>query len=61
MESFFSTLKRERVHRHRYWSREEATAEIGEYIDAFYNLRRRHSELGGIQNRPNSLLGEMRR
>ena len=48
MESFFSTLKRERVYRRKYWTREEATADIGDYIEAFYNLRRRHSELGGI-------------
>jgi len=48
MESFFSTLKRERVHRRRYWSRDEATEDIADYIEGFYNLRRRHSELGGI-------------
>jgi transposase InsO family protein len=48
MESFFSTLKRERVYRRRYWSRDEATADIADYIDGFYNLRRRHSELGGV-------------
>ncbi len=48
MESFFSSLKRERVHRRKYWSRQEATADIGDYIDRFYNERRRHSHLGGI-------------
>jgi len=48
MESFFSTLKRERVHRRRYWSREEAREDLGDYIDGFYNLTRRHSELGGV-------------
>jgi transposase InsO family protein len=48
MESFFSTLKRERVHRRRYWTRDEATDDLGDYIDGFYNLTRRHSELGGV-------------
>lgn len=48
MESFFSALKRERVHRRRYWTRDEATDNLGDYIDGFYNLTRRHSELGGI-------------
>ena len=48
MESFFSTLKRERVHRRRYWTRDEATEDLGNYIDGFYNLTRRHSELGGV-------------
>lgn len=48
MESFFSTLKRERVHRRRYWTRAEATDDLGDYIDGFYNLTRRHSELGGV-------------
>ena len=48
MESFFSSLKRERVHRRKYWSREEATADIADYIDRFYNPTRRHSSLGGV-------------
>lgn len=48
MESFFSSLKRERVHRRKYWSRQEATADIADYIDRFYNPTRRHSHLGGI-------------
>jgi len=48
MESFFSTLKRERVHRRKYWSRSEATRDLEDYIENFYNLKRRHSELGDI-------------
>ena len=48
MESFFSTLKRERVHRRKYWSRAEATRDLDDYIENFYNLRRRHSELGDV-------------
>jgi len=47
MESFFSTLKRERVHRRRYWSRQEATEDLSNYLDR-YNHVRRHSQLGGI-------------
>jgi transposase InsO family protein len=48
MESFFSTLKRERIHRRRYWTRDEATADLADYIDRFYNRTRRHSKLGDL-------------
>jgi putative transposase len=48
MESFFSTLKIERVNRTRYRSREQAKADIFDYIERFYNPRRRHSTLGQI-------------
>lgn len=48
MESFFSTLKRERIHRRKYWSRQEAAGDIGDYIERFYNRQRRHSQLGGL-------------
>jgi putative transposase len=48
MESFFSTLKRERVHRRRYWTREEASQDLGDYIDVFYNRHRRHSQIGDL-------------
>jgi putative transposase len=48
MESFFSTLKTERVHRRHYRTRDEARADIFDYIERFYNLRRRHSTLGQI-------------
>lgn len=47
MESFFSLLKRERVYRRRYWSRQEAVEDIGDYIH-FYNRSRRHSHIGDI-------------
>ena len=46
-ESFFSSLKRERVERRRYWTREEGIEDIHDYID-FYNGRRRHSFLEGL-------------
>lgn len=46
MESFIKTLKVEFVYRHRFETREEAIAAVGEYIQTFYNCRRRHSALG---------------
>jgi len=46
MESFFSTLKIERVHRKRYATRDEARADVFDYIERFYNPIRRHSTLG---------------
>ncbi len=48
MESFFSRMKDERVSRRRYLQRDEARADIFDYIERFYNPRRRHSSLGGI-------------
>jgi putative transposase len=48
MESFFSTLKLERVNRHRYRTRDEARADLFDYVERFYNPRRRHSSIGNI-------------
>ena len=48
MESFFSLLKRERVRRRTYATREEAKADIFDYIECFYNRRRKHGYLGYI-------------
>ncbi len=45
VESFFGTLKRELVYHRHYATREEATQDIFEYIEVFYNQRRRHSTL----------------
>jgi len=45
MESFFATLKAELVYREQYKTREEAKTEIFEYIEVFYNRKRRHSTL----------------
>jgi len=47
-ESFFKTLKVERVNDRDYWTREEAEADITDYIERFYNRKRRHSYLGYI-------------
>lgn len=46
MESFFSSLKIERTARKTYRTREEAKADVFDYIERFYNPRRRHSTLG---------------
>lgn len=46
MESFFHTLKVELVHRTRFATRDQAKQEIFDYIEVFYNRRRRHSSLG---------------
>lgn len=48
MESFFSSLKTERTARKDYRTRDAARADVFDYIERFYNLRRRHSTLGYI-------------
>ena len=45
-ESLFGSLKNERVHHRRYATRAQAKQDLFEYIEAFYNRRRRHSALG---------------
>lgn len=45
-ESFFNSLKNERVHGTRYATRAEAIADLFDYIEVFYNRSRRHSVLG---------------
>ena len=46
MESFFSSMKTERVARKVYRTREQARADVFDYIERFYNPTRRHSTLG---------------
>lgn len=46
MESFFASLKEELIHGADFATREQARAEIFEYIEMFYNRVRRHSALG---------------
>ena len=48
MESFFSSLKTERTARKTYRTREEAKADVFDYIERFYNPKRRHSTLGYV-------------
>ena len=46
MESFFKSLKTERTDGRAYRTRDDAKAEVFDYIERFYNNRRRHSTLG---------------
>ena len=48
VESFFGLLKRERVNRVRYRTRDEARADLFDYIEVFYNRKRRHGYLGNV-------------
>lgn len=45
-ESFFATIKTELLHRHTWPTRARAHKAIFEWIESWYNLRRRHSALG---------------
>jgi putative transposase len=45
-ETFFATLKKELIHRHSWQTRRELTSALFDYIETFYNHRRRHSTLG---------------
>ena len=47
-ESFFGSLKKERIKKHIYKTRELAMRDLADYVDAFYNRTRRHSNLGGL-------------
>jgi len=47
-ESFFSSLKKEKVRRRVYPTRDDARTEIFDYIEAFYNRTRRHSHIGHV-------------
>lgn len=47
-ESFFSSLKKERIKRSIYATRAEAKSDIFDYIEGFYNRTRRHSHLGQL-------------
>ena len=46
MESFFSSLKTERTARKTYRTRDQAKADVFDYIERFYNAKRRHSTIG---------------
>jgi len=48
MESFFSSLKTERIERKTYRTRNEARADVFDYIERFYNSVRRHSTIGYV-------------
>jgi putative transposase len=48
MESFFSSLKTERTARKVYRTRDEAKSDVFDYIERFYNPKRRHSTIGYV-------------
>lgn len=47
-ESFFSTIKEELIYRHSWPTKSLAARSIGNYIEDFYNCRRRHSSIGNV-------------
>jgi len=57
-ESFFGTLKVELVHDENYKTREEAKSSIFEYIEAYYNTKRKHSYINYMT--PNQFEGIMK-
>ena len=46
--SFFSSLKKERIRKQIYRTRNQARTDIFDYIEMFYNRSRRHSHLGDV-------------
>jgi len=48
MESFFSSLKTERIARKVYQTRDQARADVFDYVERFYNPTRRHSTIGYV-------------
>jgi transposase InsO family protein len=48
VESFFASLKVERLHERRFVTPEQVEAEVSDYIERFYNRQRRHSTLGHV-------------
>lgn len=48
VESFFGTLKSELVYRCAWQTRAEARSAIHDYVEVFYNRRRRHSHCGNL-------------
>ena len=50
-ESFFSTLKKLRIRGQIYATRDDARADIFDFIELFYNSQRRHSHVGGVSPR----------
>ncbi|MEB5074399.1 IS3 family transposase, partial [Pseudomonas aeruginosa] len=54
--SFFQLLKRERIKRKIYTTRDDARSDVFDYIEMFYNSKRRH----GFNNQLSPLEFEMR-
>lgn len=57
-ESFFATLKKEKIYRRSWPEKQELKTQVFEYIESFYNRRRRHSYLGYLA--PAEFEGEAR-
>jgi transposase InsO family protein len=49
-ESFASTLRRKLIHRYSWPNQQTSRTAIFEYIEGFYNTRRRHSALGHLSS-----------
>lgn len=47
-ESFFASLKKERIKKRIYKNRELVTQDVSDCIESFYNRSRRHRHLGGV-------------
>ena len=47
-ETFFSTIKTERIRRHKYKNLKSLSRELFWYIECFYNRKRRHAALGNL-------------
>ena len=50
-ESFFATLKKQRIRNQIYATREEARGDIFDFIELFYNVKKRHGHIGGVSPR----------
>jgi len=46
VESFFATLKKERIYRRNYDTIDDVRSDLFQYVELFYNRCRRHSVLG---------------
>ena len=58
-ESFFSSLKKERIRRRIYSTRYDAKSDVFDYIELFYNSRRRHSYLDYVSPQEYELAGSV--
>lgn len=47
-ESFFKSLKTELIYHHKYQTRKQAELSVFEYIETFYNTKRRHQQLNNL-------------
>ena len=58
-ERFFGSLKGERTSKGDYLTREQARADVVDYIEMFYNSRRQHSYLGYMSPNEYEVLGKV--